>query len=336
MDLSSPFPEIPDFPVTSKKSFFQKKVKESNKKVKESNKKVQEKPKKFNIKIVLDIRERDLYTAIQKLDTHIQIDFQTMPIGDAAIYSYSNELSSEIVTGSNVNCEEIDVMQCPTKGKLMQMYERKSIADLLASILDGRYKEQCFRMLSSVELPPHNMVYLIEGHLPKQAEQKRRVLSAMTSIQYFKNMSLLRSWNIDETAEILISTAEKIEREMNESVSKTAAAAQAEESYAGGALSTNAIKNRNITPENIGEIILTTIPGISNITAHAIMQKFKTFPQMMQELLQENVGENLLNDIRIGTGVKSRKIGKNCVNNIRRFLLDYNSEQPSLPVTGNE
>jgi hypothetical protein len=129
---------------------------------------------------------------------------------------------------------------------------------------------------------------------------------------------------VEETAEILVRTAEKMERELNESVS--AAAAQAELSYVGGAMTTtNMVKNRNITPENIGEIILSTIPGVSNITAHAVMQQFGTFRGLMEYLLQGDIEgeEDTLAQIRIGCvdGVKGRKIGKNCVANIRRFLL---------------
>lgn len=46
--------------------------------------------------------------------------------------------------------------------------ERKKADDLAASIIDGRYKEQKFRLkISGIS----NIIYLYEGH-PSQASQK--------------------------------------------------------------------------------------------------------------------------------------------------------------------
>ena len=46
------------------------------------------------------------------------------------------------------------------------------------------------------------------------------------------------------------------------------------------------VKKENITPENIAEIMLCQIPGISSVTALAIMDKFKTLPNLIQEVQQ--------------------------------------------------
>jgi plasmid maintenance system antidote protein VapI len=78
------------------------------------------------------------------------------------------------------------------------------------------------------------------------------------------------------------------------------------------------VKKDNVTPENIGEIILCQIPGISAVTAIAIMKKFGTFPQLIKEL-QTNI--NCLDDIVCETKGKTRKIGKNCVENIKKYLV---------------
>ena len=42
--------------------------------------------------------------------------------------------------------------------------------------------------------------------------------------------------------------------------------------------------SENVTPENIAEIMLCQIPGISSVTALAIMDKFKTIPNLIQEV----------------------------------------------------
>ena len=79
------------------------------------------------------------------------------------------------------------------------------------------------------------------------------------------------------------------------------------------------VKKENITPDNIGEIMLCQIPGISSITALAIMSKFKTFPNLISQI-QEN--ENCLKDISY-TNAKNqvRKVNKTCLVNIVKFLL---------------
>jgi hypothetical protein len=81
------------------------------------------------------------------------------------------------------------------------------------------------------------------------------------------------------------------------------------------------VKKDNITPENIGEIILCQIPGISAVSAIAIMKKFSTFPNFMKEI-KEN--PDCLNDIMCdtkGDTNKSRKLGKNCIENLKRYFL---------------
>ena len=78
------------------------------------------------------------------------------------------------------------------------------------------------------------------------------------------------------------------------------------------------IKKDNVTPENIGEIILCQIPGISAVTAISVMKRFSTFPNLMKEL-QTNT--DCLDNITFDTNGKTRKISKTCVENIKKYLL---------------
>jgi ERCC4-type nuclease len=79
------------------------------------------------------------------------------------------------------------------------------------------------------------------------------------------------------------------------------------------------VKKDNITPENIGEIILCQIPGISSVTAISIMKKFGTFPKLMEELrINSSCLDNLVCETANG---KTRKINKQSTENIRKFLL---------------
>ena len=79
------------------------------------------------------------------------------------------------------------------------------------------------------------------------------------------------------------------------------------------------VKKENITPDNIGEIMLCQIPGISSVTALAIMEQYKNIPNLIKELETNN---DCLKDIT-STNSKGqiRKINKTSLANIVKFLL---------------
>lgn len=303
------------------------------------------------MKVILDERERDLYSLCNSIvnsnSTYIQLSKEVLPLGDIFIKTD----------------EDKDVM----------LIERKSLQDLLASIKDGRYEEQSYRVMHSSGFPPHSVLYLIEGSLSelRTPMEKKIVYSALTSLNYFKGFSVIRTMNIRETADYVIWMAEKIERNFLKSifpyylqpqfckfmqkpvVNVIDVISENEDStenvelqniirepindgepdiYSNTQQSENLtaanycsvvkkVKKDNVTPDNIGEIILCQIPGISSVSAISIMKKFSTFPNLMKEL--EN-NPNCLNDIMCETKGKTRKLGKNCVENIKLYLLSKN------------
>ena len=79
------------------------------------------------------------------------------------------------------------------------------------------------------------------------------------------------------------------------------------------------VKKDNITPENIGEIMLCQIPGISSVTALAVMEKYKTIPNLIKEL---EINNDSMKDLSYtNTKGQVRKINKTCIANIVKFLL---------------
>jgi hypothetical protein len=79
-------------------------------------------------------------------------------------------------------------------------------------------------------------------------------------------------------------------------------------------------KNANVTPENIGVIMLSTVPGISSKTAIAIMNEFKTIGALIKSFEQN---PHCLNHICMDTGGgKTRKITFTCIENIRKYVLN--------------
>jgi len=323
--------------------------------------------------IKVDFREKDLIALLQlKMmndvnddNNSIKLKVDNLKIGDVAF----------IETDKNEN--EI--------GDELLIFERKSLNDLASSIKDGRYAEQSFRLDGYQAVPNHNIVYLIEGDLSKYRENqfsrinKKTLLSSMFSILYYKGFSVVRTMNVVETCELVWSWADKLEREMvrtnsksgskktpyykNDITSSTSSIStftsnsnsdttvsenkenmqfhieleleMHQDNNEGGidkvvaaqpypydycsVLKVKKEKNANVTPENIGVIMLSTIPGISSKTAISIMNEFKTIRQLIKSF---ELNAHCLNKVCIETNGKSRKITSTCIENIRKYLIN--------------
>ena len=256
------------------------------------------------MRIIVDSHEQSLMEkinyilSVQKFNTPFQISQETLSLGDVCIKTAENQ----------------DVI----------IIERKSLTDLLASIKDGRYDEQSHRLIHSSGFKPHNIYYIVEGILSQiSADEKRLVFSTMASLSYFKGFSVFRTSSIQETAEVILAFTDKIGREFvkNPPNLETTVAGDNNQSMASAPASysnfVKKVKKDNITKENIGEIILSQIPGISATTAGAIMSKYASFPDLIMELQQN---PTCIQDIMIENNGKKRKISKAVVENVRVFL----------------
>lgn len=271
--------------------------------------------------IKIDTREQDLFEKITNLVANIPIFKQavikseTLPIGDIII---GDEKEDKLII------------------------ERKSVSDLLASIKDGRYEEQSYR-LNGLNHHNHNIIYLIEGDVNRvnrfksdNQTEKLTLFSAMFSLNYYKGFSVQRSFSLDETAIMICNMAYKLEKESSskkvfyqnitpltqdqsggdEQKSNSEEVEQSEKDYVNVI---KKVKKENITPDNIGEIMLCQIPGISSVTALSIMEKYKTLPNLIKEIELNN---DCLKDITsTNTKGQTRKINKTSLLNIVKFLL---------------
>ena len=275
--------------------------------------------------IKVDNREQDLLKQIQNLVLFIpafkqlKVETAALPLGDIIIYDDNDE-------------------------KLI--IERKCLNDLLASIKDGRYEEQSYR-LNGLNHPNHNIYYLIEGDVNKANRfkdnniEKLTLYSAMFSLNYYKGFSVMRTLSMEETAIFICNTASKLSKSdkkafyENKSQANVITSENGENNLVEGGQNLEAgqnlesdkdyisvvkkVKKENITPENIAEIMLCQIPGISSVTAIAIMDKFKTIPNLINEIQQN---DNCLKDISYQNSKgQSRKINKTSLANIVKFLL---------------
>ena len=252
------------------------------------------------MKIILDERETALFNAIcdkkQGFNTEFDIEKKVICLGDIHFVHDDKEIL---------------------------IIERKSVQDLVASIKDGRYDEQSHRLIHSSGLHRHHIVYIIEGFFsqlrPPIEKEKKMAYSAMTMLQLYKGFNVIRTQSVADTAEWILYTADKLRRELERDNKPWTP--ESKENEAEPVRYCNVVKKTkkdNITPDNIGEIILSQIPGISNVSAIPIMKKFGTITQLIDAMRNDS---SCLNDIVCETKGKTRKIGKNVVDNVLKFLV---------------
>jgi ERCC4-type nuclease len=237
-----------------------------------------------------------------------------------------------------------DVLLRTDDQKEIILFERKSLQDLLASIKDGRYKEQSHRLTHTSGLNPHHIVYIIEGVLSTlRPQDKKIVLSAIASLSYFKGFSVFRTATVFETAEQILAMATKIQKEFEGGStipvyhSATAIPSSQEpglETQEGNVERTVALseehvpyssfvkkaKKDNITPENIGGILLCQIPGISSTIAAEVLRNFDgSFCRLIDEIRTHP--EKLDTIYLESAGGKKRKLSSSVIAAIKTYLV---------------
>jgi len=289
--------------------------------------------------IKIDVRENDLISNIKGIIENtmayrdIEVKIESLPIGDIILSD---------------------------KEKDLVIIERKTVSDLLASIKDGRYEEQSYRLNGS-NYHNHNIIYLIEGDINRVNRfkdnriDKTILYSSIFSLNYYKGFSVLRTFTIEETALFICNSICKLKKEtrqsyykninLEEQIKSTNKNENENESVNDNVNelseieTTNVkelnlekeeenipyvnvikkVKKENITPENIGEIMLCQIPGISSVTAIAIMNHYHSLKTLIEEIGKD---VNCLQKITyVNNKGQIRKLNKTCIKNINLFLL---------------
>ena len=260
------------------------------------------------MKIIVDNRETALYERLMLInskDSSIIIQCDVLTIGDVIIKNDQDETCIII--------------------------ERKTYQDLLSSIRDGRYEEQSHRLINSSGIHTHNIMYLIEGIMTSITlpTDKSLIYSAITSINHYKGMSIFHTPNVSESGDFILAMAIKFERNIkskkipcfknkipnqdNQEIDITTTTPIIPH-YASVV---KKVKKENVTPENIGEIILCQIPSISSITAVAIMEKYISINNLLNEITNN---PHCLDNFTYTSSGKSRKMSSSAIASIILYL----------------
>ena len=287
-----------------------------------------------NLHILLDEREGGLHQKLIDKDwtayPHLTLTKQVLLLGDVVIQPHQDPEGPPVVP--------------------YMILERKSLPDLLSSIKDGRYEEQSHRLTHASGIHPHNIGYVIEGVLTTLSLKDRNlVYSTMTSLNHFKGYSVFRTTGVQDTADFLVCLAHKLQRNLEQGkvpkfpnatanatvpVPVTATAtvpASASVPDIPYCQVVKSVKKDNLTPDNIGEVILCQIPHINTVTAVAIMKQFRTIKALIDALCADPDCLNGFYLTTTGTGTKTgeekrRKLSSLAVSNLLKFLVPVPEE----------
>ena len=262
------------------------------------------------MKLLIDNREpqaiiKYLNAINESSKNKITIEICTLDLGDYVFYDETRETNIIII-------------------------ERKSLQDLESSIKDGRYAEQSFR-LNDCPIHNHNIIYLIEGTIINHRNKPfiATLYSSVFSLNYFKGFSIINSANQIETGVIIYNFSQKLIRENYKpgfysiqpiqpiqptlDISGVPIIVEEKKAY------TEAIKTTKksyITTDNITEIMLMQIPGISSQTAKAITQNHPTMAILIESLKNN---PECLDNLKMTNG---RKVNRSAIESLKKYLIN--------------
>lgn len=210
------------------------------------------------VEVYIDFRETSLHNELQE-------------------YITKHGMNMSIITD---NLAVGDILVKSGNGTSM-IFERKTVADLAASIKDGRYKEQKCRLLASY--PAHRITYIIEGG--GIFMEDCHGLSGITyegfcmNSMYRDGIHVIYVRNVAETARWIANLA----RRCNDNGDKFATSTLPLSEYH-HQCKVKTRKVDNITPSTCYLLQLCQIPGVSQKIAEIIQQAYPSFPCLISSL----------------------------------------------------
>lgn len=181
--------------------------------------------------------------------------------------------------------------------------ERKQWSDLACSIVDGRYKEQSERLLQA-KAEGYMIYYFLEGNIDLYKPRgipKETLRSCVFSLTHDKGFFVVMTKSAKESVEYILKFQQKYQNTTtkitNSIVSKK--------------------KNAQITKENISDLMLCQIPGISSTTSRILLSKFNHLNDIIVEL---NSNPSLFEDFTYEKENKPKKLNKNIIEALNHFL----------------
>jgi len=156
------------------------------------------------------------------LKVQIQLDYREQALLDVLrqMITTAGKTDIELVVPANLQVGDINLLVIGDLGQtLRQLYiERKSYADLIASIKDGRYKEQKLRLQSmcAQNIWPTRFIYLIESGTQPDEATGSLFYGSWVSMALRDNIPVIRVLSMVEGARFICRLADRLVKDSNE------------------------------------------------------------------------------------------------------------------------
>ena len=259
--------------------------------------------------MIIDNREKDLIKLLE--EKNIEFKCENLELGDILFEDTNDSLLNDSLPIDSITNDSLLNDSLEVKRTELLIIERKTVNDLMASIKDGRHREQKMRLLKKQEDGIH-IYYLIEGNLTYH-KSKDTLYSSILNTMMRDNIKMIFTRNIEETITYLLKFSGKLDfckkLSSEENKSKT--------NY----LDTiKSCKKDNLTKIICYQAMLKQIPGVSTSCAESISSIYPTMNDLLSkynELDNEDEKKYLLANIMI----KKRKFGKKLSEKIYEFLI---------------
>ena len=224
---------------------------------------------------LLDTRESDL---IKLLETHDGMTIKQLPVADIwiGVTSEGNMLEGGLII------------------------ERKSIRDLEASILDGRYREQRGRILSYCQENKTQPLYILEGSLSSNTGrfQKKAIMKFINRLIFHYQIPVAQTNSVGETAELIQALLEQW-KDDPASLQRTTELVKVTDGI-------HIQKKANASDHKQFAIsCLAQCPGVSVKMAEVLIDTFKSLKGVM-EAPQKDIENVKIGTRRVGPAVSKR------------------------------
>jgi ERCC4-type nuclease len=209
---------------------------------------------KSNIKIIVDLRETKLVKLFRENENtyNFDVSYENLNIGDFHILYNDNNVY-----------------------RIIHIYERKTLCDLLASIKDSRYAEQKSRLLDmdkSVKVS-----YIIEDYKSFTSIKDASLIGSICSLTLLNNFGMFYTKDVNDTYFLILEIMNRIAKSPSKFVSL-------ERDSEEKSIIVTKKKSSSITKNNIIVNFLSQIPGISSKIASAIMLYHPTMSDLILKL----------------------------------------------------
>ena len=272
----------------------------------------------YIINVILDNRETNLTNLLKTKFPEVFniVQIEQLSVGDI------------IIKSSNVNNGQ--------ETKIHYVFERKTMKDLRASIRDGRWKEQKERL--TTWFPKEAIVYIIEdfeGFNKIESDSWTNVneaaqISSILNTMFRDGIKIVYTNSLDDTARFINEFVTRCPNYINDQTMKYTDTIPTLEGLKSGAT-----KKSKITKDNIFQLQLCQIPGVSSKISEALKIRYpKGFSDVFQEYnniittdkdnSRNNIFVQSLKDIPIKYDCNkrvTRKLGIRTAQNIVNHLL---------------